>query len=135
MITSESNAVVYDFISNEISVDKMIFLFANSVLKIFHTTSESNDVVYDMTSNENETRLKILHHITHSIQQHTMWYNPWNTNAIQCNATKDKTMECNNINIILTNTTLYHTDTIQCNANYTINQMDLYDCTWLYMIL
>ena len=136
-ITSESNAVVYDFISNEISVDKVIFFLTNSVLELvkqnFYITSESNDVVYDITSNENETRLKISYHITHSIQQRTIWYNPWNTNAIQCTATKDKTMEYNNIHIILTNTTLCHTDTIQCNANYTINQMDLY--VWLYVIV
>ena len=76
MITSESNAVVYDFLSNEISVDKVIFFLTNSVLELvkqnFYITSESNDVVYDITSNGNETRLKISHHITHSIQQYTI---------------------------------------------------------------
>ena len=87
--------------------------------------------MYDITSDENEMKLKILHHITHSVQQHTIWCNPWATNAIQITATKYKTMECNNIYIIPTNTTLCQTDTIQCNDNYTINQMDLHDCMWL----
>ena len=108
-ITSESNEIEYDHIRIKCCCTWFHIQQKSLLIKCFFSKSDYLSWRFRyriFTTHQNQMMLYMITHLTNLKLLHHAFHTTAN-NAIQ----------------------------MQCNTNYSINQMDLYDCIWLYRIV